>query len=236
MFRTRRYRKRYVNYKINGKLCRSMKKDQLIAVAISKGIMVNDSDTIKTLCDKLQNKPNTPNTPNSLANEMEQVLIQRNRADKNKKRKLNESGIKNDLIKLYGKKWMSKYGSVMDLNKNVRDVKNQLNKMEKSRNYNKITTSNGILKKAVANDIKKAMVKDWKSNQEKVLKRKIIEKEAQNLYGKFGKNIVNNVVKYVTNLPKTPPLNSNKVKNYIRIKRELQQKPPLALKNKRKTK
>jgi len=224
------------NYKINGKLCRSMKKDQLIAVAISKGIMVNDSDTIKTLCDKLQNKPNTPNTPNALANEMEQVLIQRNRADKNKKRKLNESGIKNDLIKLYGKKWMSKYGSVMDLNKNVRDVKNQLNKMEKSRNYNKITTSNGILKKAVANDIKKAMVKDWKSNQEKVLKRKIIEKEAQNLYGKFGKNIVNNVVKYVTNLPKTPPLNSNKVKNYIRIKRELQQKPPLALKNKRKTK
>ena len=224
------------NHKINGKLCRSLKKEQLVALAISRGIMVNDSDTVKTLCDKLQNKPNTPNTPNSLANEMEQVLKQRNRANKNKKRKLNEPGIKNDLVKLYGKKWISKYGSVMDLNKNVRDVKNQLNKMEKNKNYNKVTTRNGILKKAVANDIKKAMVKDWKNNQEKVLKRKLIEKEAQNLYGKFGKNIVNNVVKYVINLPKTPPLNSNKVKNYIKIKRELQQKPPLALKNTRKTK
>ena len=221
------------NHKINGKLCRSMKRDQLVALALSKGISVNDGDTVKVLCDKLQNKPNTPN---SLANEMEQVLKQRNRADKNKKRKLNEPGIKNDLVKLYGKKWMSKYGSVMDLNKNVRDVKNQLNKMEKSRNYNKVTTRNGILKKAVANDIKKAMVKDWKSNQEKVLKRKLLEKEAQKLYGKFGKNVVNNVVKYVSNLPKTPPLNSNKVKNYIKIKRELQQKPPLALKNTRKTK
>jgi hypothetical protein len=99
-----------------------------------------------------------------------------------------------------------------------------------------VTTRNGIIKKMVANDIKKAMVKNWMSNQEKNLKRKLIEKEANKLYGKFGKNVVNNVVKYVSNLPKTPPLNSNKVKNYIKIKRELQQKSPLALKNKRKNK
>ena len=36
-------------YKIKGNLCREMKKEQLIALAISKSISVNDTDTVKTL-------------------------------------------------------------------------------------------------------------------------------------------------------------------------------------------
>jgi len=223
------------NFKVNGALCRTLKKEQLVAVAISKGIPVEDKDTVKTLCDKLQNKPNTPNTPNSLANEMEQVLLRRNRNVINKKRRIDEASIRNDIIKIYGKKWMSKYGTVMNINKNVRDIKNQLNMMEKNVSIN-VTTRNGIIKKMVANDIKKAMIKDRKLNQEEDLKKKRIQKEAEKIYGKFGKNIVNNVVKYVSTLPKMPALNSNKVKNYIKIKRELQQKPPIALKNTRKNK
>jgi hypothetical protein len=212
-----------------------MKREQLVVLAISKGITVEDKDTVKILCEKLQNKPNTPNTPNSLANEMERVLLKRNRNITNKKRRLNDASIKNDLVKLYGKKWMTKYGKVMDLDKNVREVKAEINKAEKNVSLN-VTTRNGIIKKMVANDIKRAMVKDMKRNQEKTLKIKLLQNEAQKLYGKFGKNMVNNVVKYATNLPKTPPLNSNKIKNYIKIKRELQQKPPLALKNIRKNK
>jgi len=223
------------NFKVNGKTCRTMKREQLVVLAISKGITVEDKDTVKILCEKLQNKPNTPNTPNSLANEMERVLLKRNRNITNKKRRLNDASIKNDLVKLYGKKWMTKYGKVMDLDKNVREVKAEINKAEKNVSLN-VTTRNGIIKKMVANDIKRAMVKDMKRNQEKTLKIKLLQNEAQKLYGKFGKNMVNNVVKYATNLPKTPPLNSNKIKNYIKIKRELQQKPPLALKNIRKNK
>src|SRR6056300_1079869 len=222
-------------FKVNGKTCRTMKREQLVVLAISKGITVEDKDTVKILCEKLQNKPNTPNTPNSLANEMERVLLKRNRNITNKKRRLNDASIKNDLVKLYGKKWMTKYGKVMDLDKNVREVKAEINKAEKNKSLN-VTTRNGIIKKMVANDIKRAMVKDMKRNQEKTLKIKLLQNEAQKLYGKFGKNMVNNVVKYATNLPKTPPLNSNKIKNYIKIKRELQQKPPLALKNIRKNK
>lgn len=223
------------NFKVNGKTCRTMKREQLVVLAISKGITVEDKDTVKILCEKLQNKPNTPNTPNSLANEMERVLLKRNRNITNKKRRLNDASIKNDLVKLYGKKWMTKYGKVMDLDKNVREVKAEINKAEKNVSLN-VTTRNGIIKKMVANDIKRAMVKDMKRKQEKTLKIKLLQNEAQKLYGKFGKNMVNNVVKYATNLPKTPPLNSNKIKNYIKIKRELQQKPPLALKNIRKNK
>ncbi len=226
------------NLKIDGKLCRTMKKEQLVAISLSKGITVEDKDTVKTLCQKLQNKPKTPktpNTPNSLANEMERALLKRNRNIVNKKRRINNTSIKNDLVKMYGKKWMTKYGKVMDLDKNAREVKTQLNKMEKNKSLN-VTTRNGVIKKLVANDIKRAMVKDWKFNQEQNLKKKLLQKEAEKIYGKFGKNVVNDVVKYALNLPKIPPLNSNRIKNYIKIKRELHQKPPLALKNKRKTK
>ena len=223
------------NLKIDGKLCRTLKKDQLINIAISKGITVNDKDTVKILCDKLQNKPNTPNTPNSLANEMERALLKRNRNIINRKRRINESSIKNDLVKLYGKKWMTKYGKVMNLDENVRDVKKELNKAEKNKSLN-VTTRNGVIKTMVANDIKRAMVKNMKLNQEQDLKKKLIKNEAQKLYGKYGNTMVNNVIKYVTNLPKTPPLNSNKVKGYVKIKRQLQQNFPQALKNKRKTK
>ena len=223
------------NLKINGKLCRTLKKEQLVAMAISKGITVNDKDTVKILCNKLQYRPNTPNTPNSLANEMERALLKRNRNNTNRKRRINESSIKNDLIKLYGKKWMTKYGKVMNLDKNVRDVKKELNKAEKNKSLN-VTTRNGVIKKMVANDIKRAMVKNMKLNQEQDLKKKLIKNEAQKLYGKYGNNMVNNVIKYVTNLPKTPPLNGTRVKNYIKIKRQLQQNFPQALKNKRKTK
>ncbi len=223
------------NLKIDDKLCRTMKKEQLVAIALSKGITVNDKDTVKILCQKLQNKPKTPNTPNSLANEMERALLKRNRNIVNKKRRINNTSIKNDLVKMYGKKWMTKYGKVMDLDKNVRDVKKELNKAEKNKSLN-VTTRNGVIKKMVANDIRRAMVKNMKLNQEQDLKKKLIKNEAQKLYGKYGNTMVNNVIKYVTNLPKTPPLNSNKVRGYIKIKRQLQQNFPQALKNKRKTK
>ena len=221
------------NLKIDGKLCRKMKKDQLVAMALSKGITIDDKDTVKMLCDKLQDKPNSPN---SLANEMEYALkMRRSRNATNQKRRLNDTGIRNDLVKMYGKKWMTKYGKVMDLDKNVRDVKRELNKAEKNNSLN-VTTRNGVIRKMVANDIKKAMVKNMKLNQENTLKKKLLRNEAQKLYGKFGKNMVNNVIKYATNLPKTYPLNSSKIKNYVTIKRQLQQNTPSALKNKRKNK
>ena len=69
------------NFKIDSKLCKDMKKEQLVSLAISKGIPVNDSDTVKILCQKLQ-KPNSPNTPNSLANEMEKVLLNSQKKEK----------------------------------------------------------------------------------------------------------------------------------------------------------
>ena len=188
-------------YKIDNKLCREMKKEQLIALAISKGISINDTDTVKILCQKLQNKPNTPNSPNALANELEKILLNKkkkeNRANKNIKRKINNTSIKNDLVKLYGKKWMKQYGNVMNLNKNVREVKNKLTNME---NKKQSVSSNGIIKKMAADKIKKNMVKNWKLDKQQELKKLLLQKEANKIYGKFGKNEVNKIVNFAMSL------------------------------------
>jgi hypothetical protein len=44
------------SFKVEDKPCISYKKDQLVAMAMSKGIEVNNTDTIKILCEKLKLK------------------------------------------------------------------------------------------------------------------------------------------------------------------------------------
>ena len=149
---------------------------------------------------------------------MEKALINKvekeKRAPKNIKRRLDNASIKNDLIKLYGKAWMKKYGNVMNINENVRDVKKKLTQLEKNK---KFVTRDGILKKMVANDTKRDMIKNWKLNKQQNLKKLLIEKEATKIYGKFGKNEVNKIVNYAMSLPKTPNLNSKRVIDFIKI-------------------
>ena len=164
-----------------------MKKEQLITLAISRGISIDDKDTVKILCQKLKNIPNTPNSPNALANEIEKEMLNKmkrnKRAPVNLKRKLNKTGIKNDLIKLYGKYWMKKYGNVMNINENVSEVKKELNRMELKKN---LVSKNGVLKKGEANKVKKDMVYRFKIDKKQYFKRLLLEKEANKLYGKFG--------------------------------------------------
>lgn len=224
------------DYKINDKLCKDMKKEQLIALAISRGISINDKDTVKILCQKLKNRPNTPNSPNALANEIEKEMLNKMKRNKrvpvNLKRKLNKTGIKNDLVKLYGKYWMKKYGNVMNINENVNEVKKELNRMELKKN---LVSKNGVLKKGEANKVKKDMVYRFKIDKKQYFKRLLLEKEATKIYGKFGKNTVNKVVNYAISLPKTPSLNSNKVINYIKMRREFNGAPVIKLNKKRPT-
>ena len=52
------------------------------------------------------------------------------------------------------KHWMKKYGNVMNINKDVRDVKNKLTQLEKNKNF---VSRNGVLKKMVANDTKRTI-------------------------------------------------------------------------------
>ena len=70
-------------------------------------------------------------------------------------------------------------------------------------------------------------------NKKEELKELLIEKEANKVYGKFGKNVVNKVVRFIMSFPKTPAVNSNRVINYIKMSRELSQQKPLPLNKKR---
>jgi len=217
-------------FEIDGKLCRTLKKDQLISLAISKNISVSEQDTVKTLCEKLENKKNLPNSPNSLANEMEKFLMNKQKSPLKRKRRLNNASIKNDIIKLYGERWMKNYGQFMNINKDVKDIKNKMNSLK---NKNAYVTKNGLLKKTAVDNLKRSMVKKWKFERKEAMRKKLLEKEANKLYGKFGKNVVNGVIRFVTSLEKPVPLNDRKVIGYIQTRRELNQKPPLPLNKKR---
>ena len=69
-----------------------------------------------------------------------------------------------------------------------------------------LVSKNGVLKKGEANKVKKDMVYRFKIDKKQYFKRLLLEKEANKLYGKFGKNTVNKVVNYAISLPKTPSL------------------------------
>jgi len=128
---------------------------------------------------------------------------------------------------------MKKYGNVMNINENVNEVKKELDRMELKKNL--VTKKNGVLKKGEANKVKKDMVYRFKIDKKQYFKRLLLEKEANKIYGKFGKNTVNKVVNYAISLPKTPSLNSNKVINYIKMRREFNGAPVIKLNKKRPT-
>lgn len=179
-------------FKVNNKSCVSYKKDELIALALNKGVSVEDLDTVKTLCEKLKLSENT-----AKKNAANQARLSKNinRALKNearneateKKRRLNSNSIRNDIVKLYGTRWMKKYKDVMNIEKDVKDVTNLLNQAAKEKN---IVNKKGILKKMPANYIKKDKVSEWKQERVAEYDTKLVKKE----YGKYGSAVVNYIL------------------------------------------
>lgn len=180
------------SFKVEDKPCISYKKEQLVAMAMSKGIEVNNTDTIKILCEKLKLKT-TKDKRNAgeaiRANKALNAEIKREAkiGAIEKKRKLNNSGIKNDIIKLYGPRWIKKYGKIMNINKDVREMSNLLNNASKEKN---ITNKMGVLRKMPANDIKRNLVSEWKQTRAVEYKKKLIKNE----YGKHGNVVVNYIL------------------------------------------
>ena len=109
-----------------------------------------------------------------------------------KKRRLDEKSIKNDIVKLYGKRWMNKYKNVIpSINQDVKNVKSRLNTIKKT---NKTT---GVPFKRDADLIKKRMVNRWKRERERDLERKIIMTQI-NTRG-INKNLANTFRRDATN-------------------------------------
>lgn len=180
------------NFKVDGKPCVMYKRGELVGMALRKGISVDDTDTIKTLCEKMKLNVNKK-ASNAIAKK--RLNREVNKAIKNNieeerilaRRRLNNDSIKNDIVKLYGSIWMKKYKSVMNINKDVRDMNAVLK--NKSNNTN-ITNKKGYLKKLEADKIKKSIVQKWKLDRKNKYEREIAKK----MYGKYGNAVVNYVI------------------------------------------
>jgi hypothetical protein len=170
----------------------SYKKSELVSMAMAKGITVSNTDTIKTLCEKLKldvNKRNANIAEKKRANKALNAELKREAKLGNieKRRKLNINGIKNDILKLYGPRWMKKYGKVMNINKDVEEMSNLLNNASTKKN---LVNKKGILRKMPANDIKKNLVSEWKKERALEYNKKLIKNE----YGKHGSAVVNYIL------------------------------------------
>jgi hypothetical protein len=180
------------NFKVGSKPCISYKKSDLVSMAISKGISVSNSDTIKTLCGKLKldvSKRNANANRKEKENRALNAVLKKEAKIGNVeiRRKLNNKGIRNDIIKLYGTRWMKKYGKFMNINKDVDEMSNLINNASKEKN---VVNKMGVLKKMVANDLKKGLVTEWKKERINEYRKKLIMNE----YGKYGNAIWNYVL------------------------------------------
>jgi len=158
-------------FRVGKKICRQMKKDELLKTAAIMKINVATNETKDAICKKIEDaqkilakakatpkpkpkpKPLSPKKPNTT------VL---------KKRGLDENSIRKDIVKLYGKRWMDQYKNVMpSLNNDVREMKTQLNKMTSG-------NKTGVPFKKNVDQVKKQVVDKWKDQRKRDLNKKRI--------------------------------------------------------------
>ena len=149
-------------FKVENKPCLGYTKAQLVPMAIAKGITVSDNDTVKSICEKLQNPP-----------KVQKVAKAKEKAETRttavmEKRRLTNSAIKSNLSTLYGKKWMNTYRNVMpSLNENAAEIKKRIDVLGLKKN------KKGLPFKKDVDALKKFAVRDWKLMRKKMLNNKL---------------------------------------------------------------
>ena len=159
----------YGKFTIKNKPCMAYTKEQLMPIAITKGVPISDTDTVETICKKL----NIPTPLPVNVKKVEKVAKAANKKDKAKgkvleTRGLTNTGIKKDIEKLYGKKWMNTYRNVMpSINSDVTELKKRINAANIKKN------KAGVPFKLGVNDIKRRTVSEWKMQRKKNLNNKL---------------------------------------------------------------
>jgi len=167
-------------FRVGREICTNLKKDELIRITGILKIKLDEKETKKTLCKKIQTarnnlaKPKSPPPPPPPKPSKRQVQrtaanVKRDvsKAMVMKKRGLDENSIRKDIAKLYGETWMKKYKP--NLNQDVRNMKTALNAINKK---NKA----GIAFKKDLDKIKKNVVGRWKMERKRELERKYLMK------------------------------------------------------------
>ena len=159
----------YGDFKVNNKPCKAYTKDELTPIAVARGVSVSDTDTVDNICEKLKiPKPLPPNV---------KKLAKVTKAANNKvktqvkvleTRGLTNTGIKRDIKKLYGKKWLNTYKNVMpSLNSDVSELKKRINAVSTKKNKAGVPFKMGV------NKIKRETVSEWKMQRRKNLNNKL---------------------------------------------------------------
>jgi len=128
-------------FRVGRKICTDMTKEQLVRVAGILKITLDEKETKKSLCKKIEKvrnnlakpkpKPVAPPKPTKreVQREKTNVKVGMKKAEVMKKRGLDENSIRKDITKLYGDKWLKRYKP--NLNQDVRNMKSALNAITK---------------------------------------------------------------------------------------------------------
>jgi len=159
----------YGKFTINNKPCTAYTKEQLIPIAITKGVPISDNDTVETICKKL----NIPRPLPVNVKKVEKVAKAVNKKVKAQGKVLETRGLTNtriakDIEKLYGKKWLNTYRNVMpSLNSDVTELKKRINASNIKKNKAGVPFKMGV------NALKRKTVSEWKMQRRKNLNNKL---------------------------------------------------------------
>jgi len=191
----------YGKFTVKNRPCKAYTKEELIPIAITKGVPISDFDTVDSICKKL-------NIPQPLVKNVKKVEKAAKAANKKVKaqgkvletRGLTNAGIKKDIQKLYGKKWLNTYKNVMpSLNSDVTELKKRINAANVKKNKAGVPFKMGV------NMIKRQTVSEWKMQRRKKLNNKLNALNnnlAKNLENVMNKNNTPSPPKKKTTFPK----------------------------------
>jgi len=171
-------RKKFDAFNIDGKPCRAFKREDLIKIAGEKGLVIKNTDTIDTICKKIA-KPEQEAAKKAAAKKKVTPVIDPKTLEK---RRLTNKTIKENLEKLYGKRWIKKYETVMpSLDNNTNEIKKTINALNLKKN------KKGLPFKKDVDALKKNMVKSWKMSRKFGLNQKL--NQANNNFAKELENL-----------------------------------------------
>ena len=191
----------YGKFTVKNKPCGAYTKEQLVPIAITKGVPISDNDTVDTICKKL----NIPRPLPVNVKKAEKAAKIVNKKVKTQKKVLETRGltnnrIKKDIEKLYGKKWLNTYKNVMpSLNSDVTELKKRINATNVKKNKAGVPFKMGV------NAIKRQTVSEWKMQRRKKLNNKLNALNnnfAKNLESGMNKNNTPSPIKKKTKFPK----------------------------------
>lgn len=166
-------------FRVGKKMAKLYTKDDLLRFARALKINVNAKNDKMAIVRKMEKernalanvakKPKTPPPPKPTRKNIAQEKRNAKRQEVMKKRGLDEASIRNDIVRLYGKRWMARYKPSIE--NDVREMKAKLNSL------GRLGNKRGIPFKRDVDAVKKRMVERWKRERGRNLEQQFIKNQ-----------------------------------------------------------